>query len=204
MDTEKKSGGGLKTLLEFGPVMAFFVGYMWLKDRVFVIGGTEYEGFIVVTALFVPLMILSTYLVYLLTGELSKMQVVTLVLVVVFGGLTIWFNDPQFIKMKPSILYGVFAATLGVGLLQGKSYLQYVMADMLPMTQEGWMILTKRFCLLFLGLLLANEIVWRNFSDDTWVYFKTFGLPLLSIVFIMANYKLFETYAPQDSGEESQ
>ena len=80
----------VKNLLEFGPVVLFFIAYLKLKDQVFEIGGTSYEGFIIVTAGFVPLMVLSTLILWKLTGKLSRMQVMTLVVIVVFGGLSVW------------------------------------------------------------------------------------------------------------------
>jgi len=114
----------LKMALELGPVLVFFIAYFRLKDQVFTIGGTDYAGFIMVTAAFIPLMVVSTGILWALTGHLSKMQVFTVVLVVLFGGLTVWLNDPKFIKMKPTILYVAFGGTLGVGLLRGQSYLR--------------------------------------------------------------------------------
>ena len=92
---------GLKMALDLGPVPAFFVGYFVLKDRVFTFGETEYSGFISVTAIFVPVLALSTYVLYRLEGQVSKMQAMTLILVVVFGGLTVWLNDERFIKTAP-------------------------------------------------------------------------------------------------------
>ena len=119
----------LKPALEYGPVLAFFVAYLMVKDRQYLIGGREYEGFILVTAGFVPLIALSTFFLWRLTGEVSKMQLVTLVLVVVFGGLTVWLNDDKFIKMKPTMVYLLLGALLGVGLLRGQSYLRVVMGE---------------------------------------------------------------------------
>src|SRR5690554_3512573 len=89
---EKDINPLMKTALELGPVIAFFAAYLWLKDEVFTIGGADYGGFILVTAGFIPLMMLSTGLLWRLTGKLSKMQVITLILVVVFGGLSVWLN----------------------------------------------------------------------------------------------------------------
>ena len=152
----------LKTALELGPIIAFFVAYLWLRDRVFTIGGTEYEGFIVVTAGFVPVLILATLILWKLTGHLSKMQVVTVVLVVVFGGLSVWLNDDRFFKMKPTMIYLLFAGVLGVGLLRGQSYLRYVMEGLMPLQHEGWMILTKRLAVFFFSLALLNEVIWRD------------------------------------------
>ena len=181
----------LKTALEMGPVLVFFVSYLWLKDRVFEIGGTEYDGFIVVTAAFIPLLILSTGALWALTGKLSRMQVATLVLVVVFGGLSVWLNDDRFFKMKPTMIYLIFGGLLGVGLLRGRSYLRYVMEEMMPLDDAGWMLLTRRLMLFFFGLALANEVIWRMFSTETWVYFKTFGLTAAIFVFFMTQGGLF-------------
>jgi len=191
----------LKSGLELGPVLAFFVAYLWVKDRVFTIGGTEYDGFILVTAGFIPLMLASTAILWKLTGHLSKMQVATVVLVVVFGGLSVWLNDDRFFKMKPTMIYLLFAAILGFGLMRGQSYLQYVMEEMMPLAQEGWMILTRRLALFFAGLAIANEVIWRSMSTEIWVYFKTFGLSAAIFVFFMTQGGLFRKYGPQDEDE---
>ncbi|MEM6694364.1 MAG: septation protein IspZ, partial [Pseudomonadota bacterium] len=132
------------------------------------------------------------------------MQVLTLVLVVVFGGLTVWLNDDRFFKMKPTIIYVLFAGILGVGLLQGKSYMQLVMDEMMPMKHEGWMILTRRLAMFFAGLAVANEVVWRTMSTDAWVNFKTFVLPIALFAFFMAQAKLFQTYSTEEEGAEAE
>ncbi|MEP2530092.1 inner membrane-spanning protein YciB [Shimia sp.] len=194
---EKKINPMLKTGLEMGPIVVFFAAYLWLREKTFVIGGTEYEGFIVVTAMFVPLMILSSLALWKLTGKLSKMQIATLVLVVIFGGLSVWLNDDRFFKMKPTMIYLLFGGMLGIGLLRGQSYLKYVMEEMLPLKQEGWMILTRRLMMFFFGLAVLNEAIWRTQTTDTWVYFKTFGLTAAIFVFFMTQGKLFQTYADE-------
>ncbi|MBT0958845.1 septation protein IspZ [Alphaproteobacteria bacterium KMM 3653] len=199
---EKQVHPGLKLALEMGPIAAFFIGYLWLKDEVFTFGGTEYRGFIVVTAAFVPLILLTTGILWKLTGTLSRMQVMTAVLVTVMGGLTVALNDERFIKMKPTILYTVFAAVLAYGLMQGKSYLQYVMHAALPMQDAGWMILTKRFVGLFVGLAVANELVWRLMSEQAWVNFKTFGLPVILFAFMFAQAGLMSRYSVEDDKAE--
>ncbi len=109
----------------------------------------------------------------------------TALLVVVFGGLGIWFNDERFFKMKPTMIYLLFGGILGYGLLKGQSYLRTVMDGALPMDQTGWMILTKRFMMFFFGLAIANEAIWRTLSTDIWVNFKTFGLPIAMFAFII-------------------
>ena len=102
---KKRIKPGVKSALELGPVGFFFVAYLWLKDDVFQYREIEYEGFVIVTALFVPLMILSTLVLWKLTGTLSKMQIFTVVLVTVFGSLSVWQNDKSFLHMKPTIPY---------------------------------------------------------------------------------------------------
>ncbi len=193
--TEKPIAPWVKTALEMGPIVLFFIGYLWLRDRTFTFSGTEYSGFIVVTAAFVPLIALSTLALWRLTGKVSKMQLVTLVLVVVFGGLTVWFNDERFFKMKPTLIYLIFGGILGFGLLRGKSYLRIVMDEMIPLTPEGWMILTRRFTAFFFALALANEVIWRTMSTGAWVNFKTFGLTLAIFGFFLLQSRLFEAHS---------
>ena len=195
MEDEKKISGKLKMALELGPVALFFVAYLWLKDKVFTIGGAEYDGFILVTAGFVPVIVASSLILWNLTGKLSKMQIVTLVLVVVFGGLSVWFNDDRFFKMKPTLIYLLFGAVLGFGLLRGQSYLKFAMEEMMPLEAEGWMILTRRICGFFLILAVLNELVWRTQSTETWVYFKTFGLSAAVFLFFMTQGAIFEKYS---------
>ena len=199
---DKQVNNGLKSALEFGPVALFFIAYIWLKDEVFQFGGTDYEGFIIVTAGFVPLMILSTLALWKLTGTLSKMQIFTVVLVTVFGGLSVWQNDKSFLQMKPTILYLLFASILGFGLLRKQSYLQYMMGEMLPLEDRGWIILTQRMALLFLVLAILNELIWRNMSEEIWVYFKTFGLPSTIFGFFISQGRLFKEYGVSDDKQD--
>lgn len=194
--SEKRSvNPWLKTGLEMGPVVLFFVAYLRLRNRSFLIGGSEYEGFILVTAAFIPLILLSTVILWRLTGHLSRMQLVTAVLVTVFGGLSVWLNDDRFFKMKPTLIYVLFGSILGIGLLRGESWLRKVMEELMPLDREGWMKLTRRLCAFFFALALANEIIWRTQSTDTWVYFKTFGLTAALFIFFIAQSRLFRDHA---------
>jgi intracellular septation protein len=199
--SEQKISPAVKMGLEMGPIVLFFIAYTKIKDREFEIFGSTYEWFIVATAGFIPLLLVSTGLLWWLTGKLSKMQLVTAVLVVVFGGLSIWFNDDRFFKMKPTIIYVLFGGILGAGLLQGKSYLRSVMEEVIPLQNEGWMKLTQRACAFFFGLAVANEAVWRLMSTDAWVNFKTFGLTAAVFVFFMAQSPLFSKYAIKEDAE---
>ncbi|MDH3265014.1 MAG: septation protein IspZ [Paracoccaceae bacterium] len=193
---------GLKSALEFGPALAFFAAYMWLKDEIFTFGSTDYSGFIVVTAAFVPLLLASIFALWKLSGRVSRMQVVTAVLVVFFGGLTVWFNDEQFFKMKTTIVYGLFAAILFTGLILRRSWLEYVMGEILPMRHEGWMILTRRLAAAFAALAAGNEFVWRTMSTETWVKVETFGFPLVLFFFLWSQIMSLQPYVIEDQAEE--
>ena len=190
----------VKPLLEFGPVIAFFVAYMRMKETVYTIAESDYQGFIVVTALFVPLLLICTAVLWKLTGKISPMQIMTVVLVTIFGGLTVWLNDDRFIKMKPTLIYMIFGGILGVGLLRGQSYLRVVMQEALPMQDAGWMILTLRATGFFFSLAVLNEVIWRSFSTDIWVYFKTFGLTVALFAFFMMQGTLLAKYAVHKDG----
>ncbi|MDA5093506.1 septation protein IspZ [Aliiroseovarius sp. KMU-50] len=200
---EKPVNPTVKAVLEYGPIVLFFAAYTLLKDRSFLVAGTEYSGFVAVTALFIPVLVVATLGMWKLTGHLSKMQIVTLGLVVVFGGMSIWFNDERFFKMKPTIIYLLFAGVLGFGLMRGQSYLESVLDSALPLEREGWMILTKRLALFFLALAIANEVIWRMMSTDAWVNFKTFGLPLGTIAFFMVQSGLFKRYGTSEEDADT-
>ena len=187
----------VKLALELGPVIGFFIAFGRMKDQTYTLFGTQYSGFITVTAGFVVVMVLATALLWALTGKLSKMQLVSLVLVVVMGGLSVYLNNEQFIKMKPTLLYLFFAGVLGAGLMRGRSLLRDVMDEALPLKPEGWMILTRRIALFFVALAVANEAVWRLMSTEAWVNFKTFGLTLAMFGFFAAQGKLIEAYSSE-------
>ncbi|MCB1312265.1 MAG: septation protein IspZ [Sedimentitalea sp.] len=174
----------LKQVLELGPTLVFFLIYLRMRDETYSFGGTDYSGFIVSTIVFIPILLAAMAVLWKLTGKLSRMQVFTAFMVVFFGALTAWFNDERFFKMKTTLVYGTFSAILGIGLVQGKSYLEYVMAEMVPMRPEGWMILTRRLCAGFALLAVGNEFVWRTLSTDLWVKIETFGFPLLLFAFL--------------------
>ncbi|WP_299961694.1 inner membrane-spanning protein YciB [uncultured Roseobacter sp.] len=192
----------VKQVLELGPTILFFLIYLRIKEDTFLIGGTEYTGFIVAALVFVPILLVAMAILWRLTGQLSRMQVFTAVMVIFFGGLTAWFNDERFFKMKTTIVYGLFAALLGIGLLRGQSYLAYVMNEMMPMREEGWMILTRRLCAAFAALAVANEIVWRTMSTDAWVKIETFGFPVALMAFLMWQFTTLQSYLITDESED--
>jgi len=200
---EKSINPVLKQVLELGPTVAFFVLYMRIRDDLFTYAGTEYSGFIVATLVFVPILLIAMGILWALTGKLSRIQVFTAFMVIFFGALTAWFNDERFFKMKTSIVNGLFAVILGAGLLRGKSLLKWVMGDMLPMQDEGWMLLTKRLALGFAALAIANEIVWRTMSTDAWVKIETFAFPAALFVYLWAQIVLLQKYLIEPDDAET-
>lgn len=200
---ERKINPILKQALELGPTILFFLIYMRIKDQTYTLGATEYSGFIVAALILVPILLVATLILWLLTGAVSRMQLFVGVMVIFFGGLTAWFNDESFFKMKTTIVYGTFAAILGAGLLRGKSMLQWVMAEALPMKPEGWMILTRRLMLMFAALAVANEVIWRSQSTELWVKLETFAMPAALFLFLMGNFMALQKYMIEEPQDES-
>lgn len=186
----------LKLILEVGPIGVFFLAYRWAP----VAEGLEtserqLEQVLFATAVFVPTILVALAVSYALTRKLPRMAVITAVVVTIFGGLTLILRDDTFVKMKPTILYALFAGILGFGLTRGQSYLKYLMDELIPMQDEGWMKFTRRFVVFYVALAILNEFVWRTYGTDTWVNFRTFVLPAANFIFIMAQVPLFTRFA---------
>ena len=184
----------LKQVLELGPTVAYFVIYLRIKDDTFLLGGTEYSGLIVAMLIFIPILFAAMGILWAMTGKLSRMQIFTAFMVIFFGGLTAYFNDERFFKMKTTIVYGLFAVILGFGLLRGRSYLEWVMNEFLPMQTEGWMILTRRITVLFIALAVANEIIWRTQSTEVWVWLETWAFPIAMMVFLWSQIYVLQRF----------
>tara|TARA_R110001606_G_scaffold113177_1_gene240260 strand:- start:115 stop:723 length:609 start_codon:yes stop_codon:yes gene_type:complete len=189
----------LKQVLELGPTLVFFLIYLRIRDNTYSISGTDYSGFIVATVVFVPVLLAAMAALWVLTRKLSRMQIFTAFMVIFFGGLTAWFNNEAFFKMKTTIVYGVFAVILGIGLLQGRSYLQWIMGELLPMQPKGWMILTRRLTAMFAALALANEVIWRTQSTDLWVKLETFAFPAALFLFLWLQIVSLQKYLIEES-----
>jgi len=193
----------LRQALEFGPLLAFLGVYLWARARTFMIAGTEYDGFVVAILAFVPLQVGAALALWRLTGRLSRMQVGTLILVVVLGIATVAFNDSSFYKMRGTFIFGAFGLILFWGLWRGQSYLAWVLEGALPITAQGWMILTRRMAAFFLAFAAMNEVVWRTQSTDVYVIWDTFGQMGVMFLFLAANYRLIERHwnEPPDKGQ---
>jgi intracellular septation protein len=190
----------VKMVLEIGPLIVFFGTFQWFKGAPVTFGGVEYDAVVVATAVFAPAILLSLGASWALERKLPRMATVTAIVVVIFGGLTLILNDDTFIKMKPTIVNGLFALGLGFGLLQGRSYLKFLMGDVLPLSDEGWMIFTKRWAVFFLFLAVLNEVIWRTQSTDFWVSFKTFGNMPLTLGFMATQYPLLKRHLLEETG----
>jgi len=160
----------LKLALEIGPLVLFFVA-------------NSRFGIYAATGIFMVAVIAALAVSYALTRKLPMMPVVSAAVVVVFGGLTLLLQDETFIKVKPTIIYGLFGAVLIGGLAFGKPLIAVVFDQMFNLTPEGWRKLTLRWAVFFIASAVLNEIVWRNVSTDTWVSFKLFGMMPLTFVF---------------------
>ena len=130
------------------------------------------------------------------------MPLVSLVLVVVFGGLTVWLNDETFIKMKPTILNLIFAVVLLSGLAFGKMFLKMIFQEGWAITDRGWYLLTVRWSIFFICMAILNEIIWRNFSEEFWVAFKVWGNLPITMIFAIFQMRLVFQH-PLEEGKEA-
>jgi len=131
---------------------------------------------------------------YVVVRHVPMMAIVTAVIVLVFGTLTLVLHDETFIKVKPTIIYGLFAAILGGGLLFGRSFIAILFNQMFNLTPKGWRVLTMRWALFFLGMAVLNEVIWRTQSTDFWVAFKLFGAVPITMVFAITQMPLIKRY----------
>ena len=172
----------LKLVLDLGPLVLFF----FANSRF---------GIFAATATFMVAVIAALVVSYVMTRHLPIMPVVTAIIVLVFGGLTLVLHDATFIKVKPTIIYVLFGAVLLGGLCFNKPLLGVVFDSLFHLTEEGWRKLTLRWALFFFALAVLNEIVWRNTSTNVWVDFKVFGVVPLTFLFAALQYPLMKKYA---------
>jgi intracellular septation protein len=181
----------LKLVLDLGPLLVFFAA-------------NSRFGIFAATGAFMAAIVLALAVAYALTRHLPIMPMVTAVVVLVFGTLTLVLHDELFIKVKPTIIYVLFGGVLLGGLAFGKSLLGVVFDSVFHLTDEGWRKLTWRWALFFLALAVLNEIVWRTQTTDVWVSFKVFGVVPLTFLFAALQYPLLTKYAvPEAEAEQA-
>ena len=201
----------LKLALDLGPLLLFFFANAkpalfepWVAPLIPAAVATgERAGIFVATAVFMVAILASLVASFVLTRRLPIMAIVSAVIVVVFGGATLFFQNDTFIKMKPTIIYLMFAGVLFGGMIMKKPLLATVFDQMFHLTEEGWRKLTIRWALFFLALAVLNEIVWRTQTTDTWVAFKVFGVTPLTFVFAALQYPLLMKHdaSPKDEAK---
>ncbi len=182
MSEKKQLNPMLKLALDIGPLVLFF----FLNSRF---------GIYAATGGFMVAVLIALGGSYATTRHIAIMPVVTAVIVLVFGGLTLVLHDELFIKLKPTIIYVLFGGTLLAGLALDKPFLGIMFDQMFHLTAEGWRKLTWRWALFFLFLAVVNEIVWRTQTTDFWVSFKLFGVVPLTLLFGGLQYPLLMKYA---------
>jgi len=180
-----------KFLEDFGPLLVFFVlnarGAEWF-DR------AETDGLLIATAGFMAALVVSLVLTYARGGKPNNMTLASGGFVFVFGSLTLFLQDETFIKIKPTIVYLLFAGVLSFGLLRGKSYLKFLLGQALSMEPRGWLVLTRRWVYFFLFLAALNEFIWRNYPTDIWVNVKVFGILPLTFAFMALQMPLLKKH----------
>jgi intracellular septation protein len=211
MPEKKQLNPFLKLALDIGPLLLFFVANAkpalfepWLAPLIpeAVQTGAR-SGIFVATAVFMVAIVAALVISYVLTRHLPMMAMVSAVIVLVFGGATLILQNDTFIKIKPTIIYLLFAGTLFGGMVLRKPLLATVFDQVFHLTEEGWRKLTIRWALFFLALAVLNEIVWRTQTTDTWVTFKVFGVTPLTFIFAALQYPLLMKHdaTPKDQAK---
>ena len=174
-----------KLLIDIGPLAVFFIFYTRgdLKTAI------------------LPLMIATIIAVlfsYILEKKIPIMPTVGAAIILIFGGLTIYFDNETFFKMKPTIINLLFAGILYGGIILNKSLLRYLLGAALKLQDEGWDILTKRWIGFFIALAILNEIIWRTQTTDIWVNFKVFGILPITFIFTLTQFSTIKKYQIED------
>ena len=174
-----------KLLIDIGPLAVFFIFYTKgdLKSAII--------PFMIAT-------IIAVLFSYIMEKKIPVMPTVGAFIILIFGGLTIYFDNDVFFKMKPTIINLLFALILYGGMIVKKPLLKFLLGAAIKLEDEGWKILTQRWISFFIALAILNEIVWRTQSTDIWVNFKVFGILPITFIFTMTQFPLIKKYQIED------
>lgn len=189
--TKTQQHGGLGIALDFGPLLVFFLTY-------------KFVGLIAGTVAFMAAIVVAVLVSKFKIGRVSPMLWLSAVLVVGFGGLTVYFNDPRFIQMKPTIIYTMFSVLLFGGWMMGKPLLKFLMQAALEgLSETGWMKLSRNWAFFFAGMAVINEVMWRTLDFDLWLTLKVWGGTALSMLFVVANVPMMMRHGLAANTEEA-
>ncbi len=174
-----------KLLIDIGPLAVFFIFYTRSDLK------TAILPFIIATTI-------AVLFSYIIEKKIPIMPTVGAVIILIFGGLTIYFDNETFFKMKPTIINLLFAGILYGGIILNKSLLRYLLGAALKLQDEGWDILTKRWIGFFIALAILNEIIWRTQTTDIWVNFKVFGILPITFIFTLTQFSTIKKYQVED------
>ena len=174
-----------KLLIDIGPLAIFFIFY-------------NRSGLQASILPFMLATVIAVLISYILDKKIPIMPTVGAAIVLLFGGLTIYFDNEVFFKMKPTIINLLFAIILYGGILINKPLLKYLLGAALKLEERGWKILTQRWIGFFVALAILNEFVWRTQSTDVWVNFKVFGILPITFIFTMTQFPLIKKYQIED------
>lgn len=192
--SSKAAPPGLRMAIDFGPLIVFFAVNG-------LVGGPQIGRVITATIAFMTATVIAMIISRWKTGHISPMLWMSGLLVMVFGGLTIYFHDETFIKIKPTIIYLMFASVLIFGLVTGRPLLQFVLESAYPgLSPKGWRQLTINWAAFFIVQAVLNEAVWRNTSWDFWVAYKLWGVIPMTMLFAIANLPMLMKHGMQMDG----
>lgn len=181
----QKMSGPLRFAVDLGPLLVFFIA-------------NKFGGLFVATAAVMVATAIAIAVSWVKTRHIPVMTLVSAAIILVFGGLTLWLQDETFIKLKPTLIYGLFALVLLGGLARGRSYLQLVLGQAMPgLSEQVWRTLTRNWGVFFVGMMVVNEVARRVLSTDDWVSLKVWGLPIATIVFALSQARLMTPAEPK-------
>ena len=171
--------GYIKIILDIGPLLAFFITH-------------HFYGIMVATAVISTFSIITVYIYYHYEKRIAKLPLFTAIILSIFAIATLYTGNPTFIKLKPTIINLLFAVILFGGAALNKGLMKNILGSKMNMSEKAWLTFSKRWAYLFLSLAISNEIVWRNFSEGTWVKFKVFGLISITLIFLLSQFSFIE------------